>query len=305
MKNAERMTKDAFCVIGKVGSTNDGPDFVQHLWQDANRHFCEVEHLAKRNGPGALAGVWGIMTDFGFRFEPWEEDFSKGLYLAGIEVETEALPPKGWKKWIVPGFEYWKVKVEGPDTFRQTIAWLAEQKQDLAGAVQDFTDPATGESYMLFPIARNASKEALIRAVKERTNPVGVCSIHCEFCFLGQWCAGCRSSCDACSYATLFEDNVCPNVGCAGEKGYHSCARCPDLLECTVGFYQQPNAATHKGTALFVRRHGELAYTQALTAATAAGVRYCADLDELNDLEKVCALLEQWSERNASVVDIG
>ena len=294
MKNAERIAKDAFCVIGKMGSTDDGPDFIQRLWQDANGHFDQVEHLARRDGRGNLMGVWGIMTDFGFKFQPWEDDFSRGLYLAGVEAEPEAAAPRGWKKWIVPGFEYWKIKVEGPDTFRRTIAWMEERHQPLAGAVQDFTDPATGENYMLFPISGNHSKEALIRSVKDRTNPVGVCSIHCEFCFLSKWCGGCWSDCDVCSYATMFEDNICPNVRCAGEKGFHSCSQCPELPECTLGFYQQPNAATHKGTALFVRRHGEQAYTQALSHAIQAGVRYTGDLDGLNDPKKVCALLEQY-----------
>ena len=294
MKNAEKMTKDAFCVIGKMGSTNDGPDFIQRLWKEANGNFSEVAHLACRDEQGNVLGVWGIMTDFGFRFQPWEDNFSKGLYLAGIEAELEAAAPKGWKKWIVPGFEYWKVKVEGADTFRQTLAWLEERKEPLAGAVQDFTNPATGENYMLFPVGRNDSKEALIGAIKARTNPVGVCSMHCQFCFLGQWCGGCRSGCDACSYATLFEDNVCPNVRCAGEKGFHSCAQCPELMDCNVGFYQQPNAATHKGTALFVRRHGEHLFTQALSAAIREGVSYTGDLDQLEDSERVCALLEQY-----------
>ena len=294
MKNAELITKDAFCVIGKMGSTNDGPDFVQRLWQDANSHFDQVAPLAKRNEQGELAGVWGAMTDFDFRFLPWEESFTKGLYLAGIEAQTEALPPKGWKKWIVPGFTYWKVKEEGPDTFSRTIAWLEERHQMLAGAVQDFTDPATRENYMLFPVERNDSKEKLIRSIKDRTNPVGVCSIHCEYCFLGSACGGCRSGCGVCSYATVFDDNVCPNARCAEEKGFDSCAQCPELFGCNVGFYQQPNAETHKGTALFVRRHGEQAYTQALTAAVRAGLRYCEDLDELADAGKVCALLERY-----------
>lgn len=153
MKDIELFRKDAFCVIGKAGSTNDGPDFVRRLWQDANSHFAEVEHLAKRDEKGSLMGVWGIMTNFGFEFLPWEDNFSKGLYLAGLEVETDAVAPKGWKKWIVPGFEYWKVRADSPNTFRQTLTYMQERNQPLAAAVQDFTDPATGENYMLFPVA--------------------------------------------------------------------------------------------------------------------------------------------------------
>lgn len=294
MKNIEVVRKDAFCVIGKPGSTNDGPDFVGKLWQEANGHFSEVAHLAKRDESGNLAGVWGIMTNFNMEFLPWEEDFSKGLYLAGIEAERDALPPRGWKKWIVPGFTYWKVKAEGADTFRETLAAMEERKQSLVGAVQDFTDPKTGENYMLFPVERNNPKEDLIRAVKASVNQVGVCSIHCEFCFLSKWCGGCRSGCDVCSYATLSEDNVCPNVRCAEERQLDSCSRCPDLLGCTVGFYQQPNATTHRGTALFVKRHGEEAYTKALSRGIKSGLRYTDDLDEQKDEESVCKLLERY-----------
>ena len=155
MKNIELFRKDAFCVIGKAGSTDDGPDFVRRLWQDANNHFSAVEHLAKRDEKGNLIGVWGIMTNFGFDFLPWEDDFSKGRYLAGVEVNADAQPPQGWEKWNVPGFTFWKVKADSPDTFRQTIAYLREKKQPLAGAVQDYTDPATGENFMLFPVAKN------------------------------------------------------------------------------------------------------------------------------------------------------
>ena len=294
MKHIELLQKDAFCVIGKPGSSEDGPDFVQKLWQEANGHFSEVEHLAKRDEQGQLAGVWGVMTNFGMEFLPWEEDFSKGLYMAGIEAEWDAHAPKGWKKWIVPGFTYWKVKAEGSDTFRETLAVMEQQNQRLAGAVQDFTDPRTGENYMLFPVERNDSKEALIRAVKDSVRQVGVCSIHCEFCFLGKWCGGCRSGCDVCSYATLSEDNVCPNVRCAQGKQLDSCAQCPDLLGCTVGFYRQPNAKTHRGTALFVQRHGEQAYTAALSRAAKSGLRYPEDLDTQPDEEGVCKLLEQY-----------
>lgn len=294
MKNVEVFRKDAFCVIGKPGSTNDGPGFIQRLWQEANQHFPEIAHLGKRNEQGNLLGVWGVMTNFAMEFLPWEDNFSKGLYMAGLEVETDAAAPAGWKKWIVPGFEYWKVKVEGPDTFQQTIAYLQEKNQSLVAAVQDFTDPADGQNYMLFPVAWNDSKQKLIRAVKDKTEPVGVCTHHCEFCFLAQWCGGCRSACNVCSYATLSGDNVCPNVSCAGERGYRSCAQCPSLLDCTKGYFREHNAATPKGTALFVRKQGEEAYTRALSEAIQSGVRYAEDLDALNDPQKVLALLEQY-----------
>ncbi len=47
---------------------------------------------AQRSGihNGGMAGIWGAMSDFSRTFRPWEEGFSKGLYLAGVECEDEA-----------------------------------------------------------------------------------------------------------------------------------------------------------------------------------------------------------------------
>lgn len=146
------LTKPAFTVIGKEGSTADGPDFVQNLWNNANTHFSEVAHLAKRTESGALAGIWGIMSDFSRRFHPWQNGFTEGLYLAGVECADDAKPPEGWAKWTVPGFEYLRAECIGETTFPDTLEYLRDQGLTLAGAVQDFTDPETGKSYMLFPI---------------------------------------------------------------------------------------------------------------------------------------------------------
>lgn len=149
-----RYQKEAFCVIGKEGSTADGPGFVQRLWADANAHFAEVSHLAKKNEAGGLAGIWGAMTDFSRSFAPWQNHFSEGLYLAGIEVEEAAEAPEGWTKWAVPAFDYLVVTVQGDDTFDKMIAYMQANELELAGAVQDFLCPDSGENRMLFPIKR-------------------------------------------------------------------------------------------------------------------------------------------------------
>ena len=90
-----QMKKEAFSVLGKEGSTQQGPGFIQALWEDANGHFAQIAHLAKRDGQGNLLGVWGAMTDMSRSFLPWEENFQKGLYLAGVECEDTAQPPAG------------------------------------------------------------------------------------------------------------------------------------------------------------------------------------------------------------------
>lgn len=150
----ERIEKDSFAVIGKEGSTEMGSGFIQALWADANSHFAEVAPLAKRDENGNLSGIWGAMTDFSRAFLPWEEGFSKGLYLAGIECREDALPPKGWVKWAIPGFVYLRAECDRPTLFPDMIGYLEEQGLSLAGAVHDFTDPRTGKSYMYFPIRK-------------------------------------------------------------------------------------------------------------------------------------------------------
>lgn len=147
----ERITKPSFTVIGKEGSTLDGPGFIGRLWEDANSHFGEVAHLAKTDADGHLAGVWGAMSDLDRAFRPWTEDFTCGLYLAGVECVDGAEPPAGWTKWVLPGFAY--LRAENAD-FRDLLAVLARQGETLAGAVQEFTDPATGKNYTCVPVRR-------------------------------------------------------------------------------------------------------------------------------------------------------
>ncbi len=149
-----KCVKESFTVIGKEGSTNDGDGFIARLWEDANGHFSEVAHLAKKDGKGNLAGIWGAMSDFSRSFLPWEEEFTKGLYLAGVECEDGAQAPDGWTKWVIPGYEYLYVENEGVGMFPKVIEYLGENQIPLAGAVHDFTCPQSGKSYLFFPIRR-------------------------------------------------------------------------------------------------------------------------------------------------------
>lgn len=150
----QKFTKKSFAVIGKEGSTEDGSGFIQRLWADANANFGEIAHLAKKDENGNLVGIWGAMSDFSRSFQPWEDGFSKGLYLAGVECADDAQAPEGWTKWVVPGFEYLCVECNHDAVFPEMIAYLNENHIPLAGAVHDFTCPQTGRNYMFFPIRR-------------------------------------------------------------------------------------------------------------------------------------------------------
>lgn len=144
--------KESFCVIGKEGSTFDGEGFIQRLWDDANSHFNEVAPLAKTDAEGNIVGIWGAMSDVSRTFKPWENGFTQGLYLAGIECLVTANPPTGWTKWVVPSHTYVYVENQGGDTFPATIQYLKDNGLSLAGAVHDFTCPEEGKSYLFFPI---------------------------------------------------------------------------------------------------------------------------------------------------------
>lgn len=146
--------KESFVVIGKEGTTEEGKGFIQRLWNDANTHFNEVAHLAKKDDDGRILGIWGAMSDFSHSFMPWENNFSQGLYLAGVECDNAAEAPEGWTKWVIPGYEYIYVENEGNDTFGKVIQYLEENNIPLAGAVHDFNCPETGKGYMFFPIRR-------------------------------------------------------------------------------------------------------------------------------------------------------
>lgn len=147
----QRCRKESFSVIGKEGSTDEGNDFIRRLWTDANSLFQEVVELAKKDDKGNLIGLWGAMSDFSHSFHPWEDNFTRGLYLAGVEVKDDALAPQGWVKWRIPSYEFIYIEKEGT-SFSEGIRYLEENNLTLAGAVHDFHNPITGKDYMYFPI---------------------------------------------------------------------------------------------------------------------------------------------------------
>ena len=103
-----KVVKKAFVVIGKEGSTlTDGAGFIQKLWDDANGHFSEVAHLAKKDTNGNIVGIWGAMSDGSHTFNAWEDGFKQRLVSGGSGMRLDnAEAPAGWTKWIIPGYEY-------------------------------------------------------------------------------------------------------------------------------------------------------------------------------------------------------
>ena len=142
-------------IIGKEGLCTRGQNAAPGLWAEANAHFAEVADLGMKDPDGSYTGFWGAMSDKGRNFLPWEDDFTTGLYLAGVEVPENAQAPEGWAKWVLPARRYLAVEVEPEryaDIFAETLRSLPERHLRLAGAVCDFTDPGTGKSSLFFPV---------------------------------------------------------------------------------------------------------------------------------------------------------
>lgn len=148
------IVKESFVVIGKEGSSRDGVGFVDKLWNKFYKDFKQIKNLVKRDEEGNVVGIWGAMSDFKRTFAPWENDFTKGLYLAGVECKEDAVAPKGWVKWVIPSYEYICVEVVDEFTFEDVIYELEDEGIELAGSVHDFICPETGKNYMYFPIRK-------------------------------------------------------------------------------------------------------------------------------------------------------
>lgn len=143
-------------IIGKEGLCTEEKNIVQDLWREANSHFDEVAALGMKEAGGSYVGFWGAMSDESRAFQPWSNQFSRGLYLAGVEAYTDSVAPEGWTKWILPARKYLVVEVDPSqyaDTFYTVINHLIPQKRlKLSGAVCDYTEPATGKNKLFFPV---------------------------------------------------------------------------------------------------------------------------------------------------------
>ena len=149
-------------IIGKEGLCTADKNIVSELWAEANSRFGEVAELGmkEKEGPraGAYVGFWGAMSDETGSFMPWTDNFTRGLYLAGVEVGMDARAPEGWTRWVMPARTYLVTDV-GPgrygEIFSEMIGRIIPgQGLKLSGAVCDYTEPATGINRLFFPVSK-------------------------------------------------------------------------------------------------------------------------------------------------------
>ena len=147
-----KVTLPSFTVIGIAGSTDDGEGFIKKIWDEANARYGEVASVAKCDENG-VPSVWGLMSDMSMRFRPWENGFTKGRYLAGVEAQPDADAPAGWEKWVSPAYEYVVASREDPNAFVNTLNYIDEHGMTLVGAVYDRVVPGTA-GFLFFPVKK-------------------------------------------------------------------------------------------------------------------------------------------------------
>lgn len=145
-------TLPAFRVAGMAGSTDQGAGFIQELWETANARFGEIAAIALRDENGAPR-VWGLMSDMSMNFRPWENEFTRGRYLAGAEVAPDAPLPDGWEVWTAPARTYLVAPQDGPDAFSRALAHIAGNGLKLSGAAHDRIVPGSG-GYIYLPVEK-------------------------------------------------------------------------------------------------------------------------------------------------------
>lgn len=157
MIEVQECTFEPFCVIGLVAEA----DKTNGLWTKMNKLGEELMPLARRDDDGDIMGAWGLTTEDTLSFRLPKKDDPHLLYMAGLEVEDTAHPPKGFTKWIVPGSDYIYALVEKSkrETLNALLQYAEAKDIEIIGYPQEFMPPmangtpsAQGTMYLFLPV---------------------------------------------------------------------------------------------------------------------------------------------------------
>ena len=137
-------------------------------------------------------------------------------------------------------------------------------------------------------------KAELVHKAREGKDPIGRCGHACDFCFQAQWCGGCRSDYNCCSYATLFEDKKCVNVECSKMRQMDGCYECDQLAVCEKGYYSVHMEFEAKAAALFIQKYGKECYRQTLIKALNDGMEYPKSFNDKGSVRAALQLYEKY-----------
>ena len=194
-------------------------------------------------------------------------DFSKKLNVQELYLYAKAV--KESCDDIISRLQYKDLKRKfGDDTKQKLIeskcvsedenaVWLIDYwcGKDVKGLVQ----MPFSRHWIMHIEAMQRIKNRLCKIARKGSDPVAICGLSCNHCFLGEWCGACRTEYNTCSFAIYSEGRICPNVKCCNEKNIDGCYECDELEICEKGFYVSSNdgANAAKAQSLYIRKYGK------------------------------------------------
>ena len=194
-------------------------------------------------------------------------DFSKKLNVQELYLYAKAV--KESSNQILLQLQYKELKRKfSEDTMQKLIEskcvsvdeeafWLIDYwcGKDVKGLIQ----MPFSRHWIMHIEAMQRIKNRLCKIARKGVDPVAICGLSCNHCFLAEWCGGCRTKYNACSFATYSEGRICPNVKCCNEKNIDGCHECSELETCEKGFYVPSNdgANAARAQSLYIRKYGK------------------------------------------------
>nr|MCR5735281.1 DUF3795 domain-containing protein [Lachnospiraceae bacterium] len=147
----------------------------------------------------------------------------------------------------------------------ENAVWLIDYwcGKDVKGLVQ----MPFSRHWIMHIEAMRRIKNQLCKIARKGADPVAICGLSCNHCFLGAWCGGCRTEYNTCSFAIYSEGRICPNVKCCNEKNIDGCYECGELETCEKGFYVSSNdgANAAKAQSLYIKKYGKKEFLKVQT----------------------------------------
>lgn len=224
-----------------------------------------------------------------------KEQHINETYFMGIEVSENKEVFHNYKKFTILENDYLVIEVNNDnfmDEFNNMNNFMLYYLDyELNGNILNYYDLDNDKNYIYFPVKKHYYKVSN----ELTTSKISYCGLHCGFCFLHK-CGGCKTNKNYCSYATLFEDKICPNMRCCINKNLEGCYLCSELENCRIGFYESDNQNA-KACALFIKKEGAEMFEKCLKQMALEKISFNKILDELKTDDKRLAFLYEYLDK--------
>jgi hypothetical protein len=202
-------------------------------------------------------------------------EFSKKLNVKELYLYAKAVKDSSDK--ILSQLQYKDLKRKfNEDTKQKLIESKCVSEDENAFWLIDYWCGKDVKGLIMMPFSRHwimhieamqRIKDRLCKIARKGVDPVAICGLSCNHCFLGEWCGGCRTIYNTCSFAISSVGRICPNVRCCNEKNIDGCYECSEIETCEKGFYISSNdgANAAKAQSLYIRNYGKKEFLKVQT----------------------------------------